>query len=129
MTAGPVRHTVSVVTDSSDASTQGHDAHAPTPSRQTTTGEFGSRSTTDAAIDAAAERLRAARDEVAKVIVGQKGLLDRVLLAAISGGHVLIEGAPGLAKTRTVRSFARVLGGSWQRVQFTPDLVPADLIA
>ncbi len=62
------------------------------------------------------------------MIVGQRELLDRVLVAILAGGHLLIEGVPGLAKTRTVRCFAEVLGGSWQRVQFTPDLVPADLI-
>lgn len=75
----------------------------------------------------AAETFRAAREEVAKVIVGQRSLLDRVLIAVVTGGHLLIEGVPGLAKTRTVKTFAHVLGGSWQRVQFTPDLVPADL--
>ena len=80
------------------------------------------------ALEAAGERLRTARKEVEKVIVGQRALLDRVLLAILAGGHLLIEGVPGLAKTRTVRCFAEVLGGSWQRVQFTPDLVPADLV-
>ena len=98
------------------------------PHSQSPVEEFGSPTATTAAIEAVSARLCAARDEVAKVIVGQRDLLDRVLLAAIGGGHLLIEGAPGLAKTRTVRSFARVLGGSWQRVQFTPDLVPSDLI-
>ena len=68
------------------------------------------------------------RREVEKVIVGQPVLLDRILLALLAGGHILIEGVPGLAKTRTVRTFASVLGGSWQRVQFTPDLVPSDLV-
>ena len=86
------------------------------------------RSATIERLEQTADTLRAARDEVSKVIVGQRDLLDRVLLAVIGGGHLLIEGAPGLAKTRTVRSFASVLGGSWQRVQFTPDLVPADVI-
>lgn len=72
--------------------------------------------------------LDSVRHEVEKVIVGQPVLLERILLALLSGGHILIEGVPGLAKTRTVRTFAAVLGGSWQRVQFTPDLVPSDLI-
>ena len=75
-----------------------------------------------------AERFRSARTEVEKVIVGQSRLLERILIALLAGGHVLIEGVPGLAKTRTVRTFAEVLGGSWQRVQFTPDLVPSDLV-
>lgn len=75
-----------------------------------------------------AELFLAARSEVEKVIVGQQQLLERVLVALLAGGHILIEGVPGLAKTRTVRTFAEVLGGSWQRVQFTPDLVPSDLV-
>jgi MoxR-like ATPase len=82
----------------------------------------------DATVVRLAERFRAARSEVEKVIVGQSQLLERILIALLAGGHVLIEGVPGLAKTRTVRTFAEVLGGSWQRVQFTPDLVPSDLV-
>jgi len=79
-------------------------------------------------LEATAARLLAARREVEKVIVGQGDLLDRMLLAILAGGHLLIEGVPGLAKTRAVRCFAQTVGGTWQRVQFTPDLVPADLI-
>lgn len=67
-------------------------------------------------------------DEVRKVIVGQDRLLERILIAQLADGHLLIEGVPGLAKTRTVRAFSRVLGGDWKRVQFTPDLVPSDLV-
>ena len=61
-------------------------------------------------------------------IVGQDAMLERVLVALLAGGHVLLEGVPGLAKTLTVRTLAQVLGGSFSRVQFTPDLVPADLV-
>lgn len=67
-------------------------------------------------------------DEVRHVIVGQDRLLERILTAQLADGHLLIEGVPGLAKTRTVRAFSRVLGGGWKRVQFTPDLVPSDLV-
>jgi MoxR-like ATPase len=67
-------------------------------------------------------------DEIGKVIVGQHVLVDRLLTALLSEGHLLVEGVPGLAKTRTVKTVASVVGGTWQRVQFTPDLVPADLV-
>jgi MoxR-like ATPase len=66
--------------------------------------------------------------EIAKVIVGQDLLVNRILTALLCEGHILIEGVPGLAKTKTVKTVAKVLGGSWQRIQFTPDLVPADLV-
>jgi MoxR-like ATPase len=73
-------------------------------------------------------RLEAAMFEMKRVIVGQEAMLERVLVALLTGGHLLIEGVPGLAKTLTVRTLAQVLGGSFGRVQFTPDLVPSDLI-
>ena len=66
--------------------------------------------------------------EVKKVIVGQDALLERLLVALLARGHVLVEGVPGLAKTLAVNSLARAVGGSFHRVQFTPDLVPADLV-
>ena len=66
--------------------------------------------------------------EVRKVIVGQDRLLERVLVALLAGGHVLVEGVPGLAKTATVRAFAGAIGGKFGRIQFTPDLVPSDLV-
>jgi MoxR-like ATPase len=66
--------------------------------------------------------------EVKKVVVGQDAFLERVLVAMLSGGHLLVEGVPGLAKTLTVKTLARALQGSFKRIQFTPDLVPADLI-
>jgi MoxR-like ATPase len=72
--------------------------------------------------------LEAALFEIKRVIVGQEGMLERVLVALLSGGHLLIEGVPGLAKTRTIATLAQVLGGSFQRIQFTPDLVPSDLV-
>src|SRR3954447_9069254 len=68
------------------------------------------------------------RNEVSKVIVGQIEILDDVLIALIAGGHVLLEGVPGLGKTLTVRTLADALHLKFQRIQFTPDLMPADLI-
>ena len=66
--------------------------------------------------------------EVRRRIVGQDRMLERLLVALLAGGHVLLEGVPGLAKTATVRTLAEAVGGTFGRVQFTPDLVPADLI-
>jgi MoxR-like ATPase len=66
--------------------------------------------------------------EVKRVIVGQDAMLERLLVALLTGGHVLLEGVPGLAKTLTVRTLADVMGGTFRRIQFTPDLVPADLV-
>jgi MoxR-like ATPase len=66
--------------------------------------------------------------EVKRVIVGQDAMLERVLVCLLAGGHVLLEGVPGLAKTLTVKTLAKVVGGEFGRVQFTPDLVPADLV-
>ena len=72
--------------------------------------------------------IEAAVYEIKRVIAGQDGLIERVLVALLTGGHLLIEGVPGLAKTLTVKTLADVLGGKFQRIQFTPDLVPSDLI-
>jgi len=66
--------------------------------------------------------------EVKKVIVGQDRFLERVLIAVLAQGHLLVEGVPGLAKTLTVKTLARTIRGSFKRIQFTPDLVPADLV-
>src|SRR6058998_3450879 len=66
--------------------------------------------------------------EVRKVIVGQKTLLDRLLIGLLGGGHLLLEGVPGLAKTLSVKTLSDVIEAKFQRIQFTPDLLPADLI-
>ena len=66
--------------------------------------------------------------ETSKVVVGQKPMFERVLIGLLCGGHVLLEGVPGLAKTLTVRTFADAISAQFQRIQFTPDLLPADLI-
>jgi MoxR-like ATPase len=74
------------------------------------------------------ERLESVLYELRRVIVGQDRLLDRVLVALLSRGHVLLEGVPGLAKTLTLETVARVAGGTFRRIQFTPDLVPSDVV-
>ena len=66
--------------------------------------------------------------EVKRTIVGQDVLLERMAVALLAGGHLLVEGVPGLAKTLAVKSLAGAIGGQFQRIQFTPDLVPADLV-
>ena len=70
----------------------------------------------------------AVREEMGRVIVGQHDLIDRLLIGLLTNGHVLLEGVPGLAKTLTVNSLAGALSAQFQRIQFTPDLLPADLI-
>jgi MoxR-like ATPase len=74
------------------------------------------------------ERLEQALFEIRRVIAGQEAMLERVLVCLLAQGHLLIEGVPGLAKTLTIKTTAGVLGGSFARVQFTPDLVPSDLV-
>jgi MoxR-like ATPase len=76
----------------------------------------------------ARDALQEALYEIKRVIVGQDAMLERLLVSLLAGGHVLLEGVPGLAKTLTVKTLAAVLGGSYNRIQFTPDLVPADLV-
>src|SRR5437763_2198846 len=66
--------------------------------------------------------------EVKKIVVGQDHFLERVLVAILAHGHLLVEGVPGLAKTLTIKTLARAIRGSFRRIQFTPDLVPADLV-
>jgi MoxR-like ATPase len=66
--------------------------------------------------------------QVKKVIVGQDGLLERMMVALLARGHILVEGVPGLAKTMAIKTLAQAVGGQFQRVQFTPDLVPADIV-
>ena len=90
---------------------------------------------TDKATDAAPpspqeakEELEQALFEIRRVIAGQDEMLERVLVCLLAQGHLLIEGVPGLAKTLTIKTTAGVLGGTFSRVQFTPDLVPSDLV-
>ncbi len=74
------------------------------------------------------ELVRRAVAEVQRVIVGQHGMVERLMVALLARGHCLVEGVPGVAKTLAVRSFATVCGGSFARLQFTPDLVPSDIV-
>ena len=71
--------------------------------------------------------LAKARDEVAKVIIGQQKVVDYSLIAIFTGNHILLEGVPGIAKTLLVRTLAKVLGSGFSRIQFTPDLMPSDI--
>jgi MoxR-like ATPase len=76
----------------------------------------------------AREQLDRCRAEIAKAVVGQRSMVDGMLVGILTGGHVLLEGVPGLAKTLAIRSLAQVIDASFKRLQFTPDLLPADLI-
>jgi MoxR-like ATPase len=78
-------------------------------------------------VEAAAEKLRLVKDEIAKAFVGQSHLVDHALVTLIAGGHLLVEGVPGLGKTLLVRCIAKAIGGDSRRVQFTPDLMPGDI--
>ncbi|MBI1798218.1 MAG: MoxR family ATPase [Candidatus Eisenbacteria bacterium] len=78
-------------------------------------------------IERAGEILGRVRDEVGRAVVGQRAMIDRLLVGLMTGGHVLLEGVPGLAKTLAVRSLADSLALKFRRIQFTPDLLPADL--
>ena len=79
-------------------------------------------------VDPLLGKLEEALFEIRRVIAGQESMLERMLLCLLAGGHLLIEGVPGLAKTLAIKSTASVLGGSFSRIQFTPDLVPSDLV-
>ncbi|MFD1813822.1 AAA family ATPase [Rhodococcus gannanensis] len=85
-------------------------------------------STTAADVQSEAQLLEKVIFEVKRVIVGQDRLVERILVGLLAKGHVLLEGVPGVAKTLAVETFATVVGGSFSRVQFTPDLVPTDLV-
>ena len=80
------------------------------------------------AVEKAEETLQRLTEEIGRVVVGQHGLIEGLLVALLSGGHALVEGVPGLAKTTAIRTLAQVLGLGFGRIQFTPDLLPGDLI-
>lgn len=82
----------------------------------------------EAALKLATSRLNQVRQEIGKVIVGQQDVVDGVLICLLAGGHVLLEGVPGLGKTTLLRTLARALQLKYSRIQFTPDLMPADII-
>ena len=79
-------------------------------------------------IEAARPKLTAVQEQVARVIVGQKHLIDRLMIGLLANGHVLLEGVPGIAKTATCAALAQSINMKFQRIQFTPDLLPSDLV-
>ncbi len=81
----------------------------------------------DASLEELTEKLNQARAEIAKVIIGQEDVVNAAMITIFTGQHALIEGVPGVAKTLLVRTLARVLGTEYNRIQFTPDLMPADI--
>ncbi len=81
----------------------------------------------DRQIESLAEKVAEVRDEISKAIVGQREVVDGVLMVLLAGGHVLLEGAPGLGKTMLVRTLAQAVSLKYSRIQFTPDLMPADV--
>ncbi len=98
----------------------------------TTAGDFRTNSTADAgSLRDLAQRMRGLRDrvleEIGRVVVGMEGVTHQFLVALLAAGHVLLEGVPGVAKTTLSKAFARVLGTQYQRIQFTPDLLPSDV--
>src|ERR1700726_3724682 len=82
----------------------------------------------DTALQLATSQLTRVRAEIGKIIVGQQDVVDGVLICLLAGGHVLLEGVPGLGKTTLLRTLARVLHLRYSRIQFTPDLMPADIV-
>src|SRR5210317_1561088 len=78
-------------------------------------------------MDAHSRKLDAVRESIAQIVVGQEELVERLLLALLCNGHVLLEGVPGVAKTLTVNSLAQAIHAKFSRIQFTPDLLPGDL--
>jgi len=78
-------------------------------------------------IDSAADALERVKQEIAKVFIGQKELVEHTFITLLAGGHLLVEGVPGLGKTLLVRALAKALGGDSRRIQFTPDLMPSDI--
>jgi MoxR-like ATPase len=82
----------------------------------------------EAALQSAVDRLNSVRREIAKIIVGQDDVVEGVLICLLAGGHVLLEGVPGLGKTTLLRTLSRTLQLKYSRIQFTPDLMPADIV-
>ena len=82
----------------------------------------------DAVLSQAASAVAALRDAIGHVIVGQSAVVDQVMWGLVSGGHILLEGAPGLGKTLLVRTLSQCLDLKFSRIQFTPDLMPSDVV-
>ena len=101
----------------------GSGGHSGSPAHQAPSGGGGADG-----LAAEVHTLERAIFEVKRIIVGQDQLVERMMVGLLSKGHVLLEGVPGVAKTLAVETFARVVGGTFARIQFTPDLVPADIV-
>ena len=86
------------------------------------------QTTQSAELTAFSEKTELMRRQIAQVIVGQKDAVELILTAILAGGHVLVEGVPGVAKTLTARLVAKLIGADFSRVQFTPDLMPSDVL-
>ncbi|SDK61954.1 AAA family ATPase [Microbulbifer yueqingensis] len=97
------------------------------PTAPTREGQPGTTDTPDRDWDAAIAQIAALRDTVNRLLIGQREVVDQVIIALLASGHVLLEGVPGLGKTLMVRALASCFGGDFRRIQFTPDLMPADV--
>src|SRR5213080_2103664 len=85
------------------------------------------QATVQASIEQSHDTIARLRNEVARVVVGQQAIVDRLIIALLVRGHVLVEGLPGLAKTLLVKTLAAAIDATFKRIQFTPDLLPADI--
>src|SRR6185436_14234389 len=83
---------------------------------------------TERSVSELIEKLKGLKKEIGKVIVGQEEIIDQLLITFLAGGHALLEGVPGLAKTLMIRSLAEAIDLKFRRIQFTPDLMPSDII-
>ncbi len=95
---------------------------------QNSSGQHASIQAINEAVQQASAWVRPLEQEIGRVIVGQKYLVDRLIIGLISNGHILLEGVPGLAKTLTLRTLAAAIQAQFQRIQFTPDMLPADVV-
>ena len=109
---------------------RGEDFQAPAtdPNIQTAGPQFTSIQTINESVQRASAWVRPLEQEISRVIVGQKMLIDRLLVGLLSNGHILLEGVPGLAKTLTLNTLASAIQTGFRRIQFTPDMLPADIV-
>ena len=79
-------------------------------------------------IEEKSQFIKEIKTQISSIIVGQEDLINKILISVVSNGHILLEGVPGLAKTLTINTFAKLINANFKRIQFTPDMLPADLI-